>query len=299
MKPRSAVAAHIVALLSFPVYSFALQTSVVLLGTGTPYPSPNNQGPATAIVVGDRYFLVDAGAGVMRQVNAAKLSLKGPTAAFITHLHSDHTLGYPDLIFTTWIMQRHHPFAVYGPTGLQEMTDHFIAAYEQDIPIRTDGLEQETPEGYVVTVREITPGVIFDSLDVLVTAIPVPHGTWKEAYAYRFDTPDRSVVISGDMRPSEEFVLATQGVDVLVSEVYPEVRLAPEDRPGGEHWPQYMKEFHTSDVELGRMAARIQPKLLILHHIVWMGGTEKELLNGIRKGGFRGKTVIGKDLERY
>ncbi|HEY5614377.1 MAG TPA: MBL fold metallo-hydrolase [Bacteroidota bacterium] len=277
----------------------AQQTSIVLLGTGTPYPSPTNQGPATAIVVGDRYFLVDAGVGVMRQINAAKLSVKGPTAAFITHLHSDHTLGIPDLLFTTWIMQRHHPFPMYGPTGLQKMTDHFIAAYEQDIPIRTDGLEQETPEGYRVTVHEIAPGVIYDSADVLVTAIPVPHGSWKEAYAFRFDTPSRSIVISGDMRPSEEFVSAAHGVDVFISEVYPEVRLAPENRPGGEHWPQYMKEFHISDVELGKLASEIQPKLLILHHIVWMGGTEQELLNGIRKGGFKGKIVIGKDLERY
>ncbi|HEY4613696.1 MAG TPA: MBL fold metallo-hydrolase [Bacteroidota bacterium] len=288
----------LVAILSLTT-CLAQQTSVVLLGTGNPYPSPTAQGPATAIVVSDRYFLVDAGTGVMRQINAAKLSIKGPTAAFITHLHSDHTLGYPDLIFTTWIMQRHHPFPVYGPSGLQKMTDHFIAAYEQDIPIRTFGLERETPEGYQVNVHEISPGIVYDSSGVRVTAILVPHGNWKEAYAYRFDTPGRSIVISGDMKPSEEFVNSTRGVDVLVSEVYPEVRLAPENRPGGEHWPQYMREFHTSDVELGQMAARIEPKLLVLHHIVWMGGTEKELLEGIRKGGFNGKVVVGKDLERY
>ena len=272
---------------------------MILLGTGTPYPDPKAQGPATAIVVGDRYFLVDAGTGVMRQANAAQLSRKGPAALFITHLHSDHTLGYADLIFTTWIMQRHLPTPVYGPQGLRKMTDHLLSAFEQDISIRMEGLERETPGGFRVNVHEIAPGVVYDSAGVRVTAIPVLHGSWNESFAYRFDTPDRSLVISGDTRPSEDLVKAAQGVDLLVHEVYPAVRLAPEGRPGGEHWPEYMRQFHTSDAELGALASRIQPKLLVLSHIVWLGGTEQELLAGIRKGGFTGKVVVGHDLERY
>ena len=274
-------------------------TAVVLLGTGMPYPDPKAQGPATAIVVGDRYFVVDVGSGVMRQLNAAKLSLKGPAALFITHLHSDHLMGYPDLIFTSWIMQRHRTMPVFGPPGLQKMTDHLIAAFEEDISIRTDGLERETPEGYRVTVQEISAGVVYDSADVRVTAIPVHHGSWKEAFGYRFDTPDRSIVISGDARPSEELIKAAQGVDVLIHEVYPAAKLAPEKRPGGEYWPEYMRQFHTSDVELGVLAARAQPKLLVVYHIVRMGGTDKELLAAIRRGGFRGKAVVGHDLEKF
>src|SRR5882762_415047 len=111
------------------------QTQIILLGTGTPYPDPNASGPATAVVVGKRVFLFDAGAGVMRRMNAAGLPISGPEAVFITHLHSDHTLGYPDLILTSWIMRRASPLPVYGPHGLQRMTAHLIAAYAQDIHV--------------------------------------------------------------------------------------------------------------------------------------------------------------------
>lgn len=278
----------------------AVPTQIVLLGTGTPYPDPAASGPATAIVVGDRVFLIDAGPGVMRRLNAAGLPINGVEALFITHLHSDHTLGYPDLIFTSWVMGRRSPLQAYGPRGLRRMTDHLIAAYAEDIHVRTYGLEREAPGGYRVTVHEIQPGIIYNRDGIRVRAIPVLHGSWKEAYAYRIDTPDRSILISGDTRPSEALVSAANGVDVLIHEVYSAVRLAPEKRPGGEYWPQYMREFHTSDIELGRMAARIRPGLLILYHIVRTGRpTNDELLAGVRAGGYKGRVVIGNDLERY
>jgi ribonuclease BN (tRNA processing enzyme) len=277
----------------------AQRTEIVLLGTGTPYPDPNASGPATAVVVGKRVFLFDAGAGVMRRVNAAGLPISGAEAVFITHLHSDHTLGYPDLILTSWIMRRTSPLAVYGPHGLRRMTRHLIAAYSEDIRIRTVGLEREVAGGYRVNVHEIRAGVVYERDGVRVTAIRVPHGSWKEAYAYRIDTPDRSIVISGDTRPSEALVRASRGVDVLVHEVYSPINLAAEDRPGGKYWPQYMREFHTSDVELGALAARIKPKLLVLTHIILFGTTNEDLLAGVRKGGFTGRVVVGKDLERY
>lgn len=274
-------------------------TKVILLGTGTPYPSPTESGPATAIVYGKRIFLFDAGAGVMRRINAAKLPISGPEATFITHLHSDHTLGYADVILTTWIMRRVKPLEVYGPHGLQRMTDFLLKAYSEDINVRIDGLEKELPEAYKVKVHEIEPGVIYDSAGIKVTAVPVLHGNWKEAYAFRIDTPDKSIIISGDTRPCEELINASKGIDILIHEVYPESKAAPENRPGGEYWPQYLKEFHTSDVELGAIAKKINPKLLILYHIVRMGATDKELIDGIIKGGYSGEIIIGKDLDRY
>ena len=112
-------------------------------------------------------------------------------------------------------------------------------------------------------------------------------------------TQDRSVVVSGDTRYSENLINAAQGVDVLVHEVYSAAKLKPEQRPGGEDWPQYMREFHTSDTELGALAARAQPKLLILSHIIRMGATDDELLAGIRLGGFTGRAEVGRDLDRY
>ena len=274
-------------------------TEVVLLGTGMPYPDPNASGPATAVVIGKRVLLFDAGPGVMRRLKAANLPINGPEALFITHLHSDHTLGYPDLILTSWVMRRAKPFPVYGPRGLRRMTNHLLAAFSEDIHIRTHGLEHEVPGGYRVNVREISAGVVYQRDGVRVTAIRVPHGNWKEAFAYRIDTPDRSIVISGDTRPSEALIKASIGVDVLVHEVYSAAHLKPEDRPGGEDWPQYNREFHTSDVELGAIAARAKPKLLILSHIIRMGATDEELIAAVRKGGFTGRVVIGKDLDRY
>ncbi len=273
-------------------------TVVVLLGTGTPYPDPHRQGPATAVVYGERVFLFDAGTGVERQLRAAKLPIGGVTALFVTHLHSDHTLGYPDLILTSWVMRRAAPLEAYGPPGLQAMTDDVMAAWSEDIRIRTEGLEREVPGGQRVDVHEIGPGVAYDSAGVRITAIPVLHGSWAHAYGYRIDTPDRSVVISGDTRPAPALEAAARGVDVLVHEVYPAGRVAPEDRPGGSHWPEYLKQFHTSDVELGGIAARAQPKLLLLTHVIWSGASPDEVVAGIRKGGYRGSVVVGEDLMR-
>lgn len=274
-------------------------TEIVLLGTGMPYPDPNSSGPATAVVIGKRVLLFDAGPGVMRRMKAANLPINGPEALFITHLHSDHTLGYPDLILTSWVMRRAAPFAVYGPRGLRRMTNHLLAAYSEDIQIRTEGLEREVPGGFRVNVREIHEGVVYERQGVRVTAIRVPHGNWKDSFAYRVDTSDRSIVISGDTRPSEALIKASSGLDVLIHEVYSAKHLKPEDRPGGHLWPQYNREFHTSDVELGAIAARIKPKLLIMTHIIRMGATDEELIAGIRKGGFTGPVVVGKDLDRY
>ena len=274
-------------------------TVVVLLGTGTPNPDPTAQGPATAVVLGSRVFLFDAGPGVMRQMRAAGLSIRGPEAVFFTHLHSDHTLGYPDLIFTSWVMGRRAPLESFGPTGLKAMTDHLTAAYAEDIQVREQGLEHQTPGGWHVNVHEIKPGVAYRKNGVTVTAFAVPHGSWKQAFGYRIDTPDRSIVISGDTSPSVALEKAATGVDVLVHEVYPEAQIKPEERAGGGDWPLYMRSFHTSDRELGGIAARSRPHLLVLTHIVRMGGTDAQLLDGVRAGGYKGVVVVGKDLGRY
>lgn len=275
------------------------RTEVILLGTGMPYPDPKASGPATAVVSGGQFLLFDVGAGVMRQINAAGLPITGPQALFITHLHTDHTFGYAELVLTSWIMRRRAPIKIYGPPGLRKMSEKLLAAYAEDIRIRTEGLEREIPGAYKVDVQEIRPGVVYDVNGVRVTAFPVQHGSWKHAYGYRVDAADRSIVISGDTRPSESLVSASKDVDVLVHEVYCEKYLAKEERPGGEFWPQYMREFHTSDVELGELAQRIKPKLLIMTHIIRLRASDDELLAGIRKGGFSGNVVVGKDLGRY
>ncbi len=272
--------------------------TVVLLGTGMPRPNPAASGPATAVVIGDRVFLVDAGPGVERQLAGAGLPINGVSAVFITHLHSDHTLGYPDLVFTSWVMGRHTPLEAYGPPGLRAMTDHIVAAWKEDIAIRTEGLEREPAGGYRVAVHEVKPGVVYDSAGVRVMAIAVEHGSWAHAYGYLFEAGGHRVVISGDTRPSEAVVRAARHADILVHEVYSAARLAPEERAGGNLWPRYMHSFHTSDAELGVLAKSADPRMLVLTHLIRMGASDSELVAGVRQGGYTGKVLVGHDLQR-
>ena len=278
-------------------------TELVMLGTGMPRPDPKCFGPATAVVYDGRVFLFDAGAGVMRRMAAAGLSIRGPEAVFITHLHSDHTLGYPDLILTTWVMGRRTPLQAYGPVGLKKMTKHVLAAWSEDIQVRIEGLEQQTTTGYKVAVHEFDVadrgGTVYEKDGVRITAIPVLHGCWKQAFGFRIDTPDRSIVISGDTVPVTTILEASRGVDVLVHEVYPASQVAPELRVGGEVWPSYMREFHTSDLELGLLAADAKPGKLVLHHIVRHEEDDAELIATIRAAGYEGEIVVAKDLDRY
>lgn len=276
-------------------------TTVILLGTGTPVTIARAQGPATAVVAGGRLFVFDAGPGVMRQIEAAGLPYRrGPvTALFLTHLHSDHTLGYPDLIFSSWVMGRRDPLRVIGPPGTKRMTKLLLEAWREDIDVRTRGLERGVPGGWAVDVRETKGGVVYDSAGVTIRAFRVPHGNWEWSFGYRIEAPGKSIVISGDTAPCTAVEEAARGVDVLVHECYPEVRLKPEDRPGGDEWPKYMRAFHTSDRELGALAARAKPRLLVLSHVVRMGGTDEELLAGVRAGGYAGDVVIARDLDRY
>jgi ribonuclease Z len=287
----------VAAMLCLAAPASAQHTKVVLLGTGFPRPDPAAWGPATAVVVGERVFLVDAGVGVERRLAAAHLPINGVTRVFITHLHSDHTLGLADLILTSWVMQRRGPLELSGPPGLQAMVDHLMAAYAVDLKARTEGLEHETLDNSRVSVQEITPGVLYDSAGVKVTAFRVDHGPLV-AFGYRFDTPGRVVVVSGDTRPSEDLVKASEGADVLVHEVYSGSHLKVENRPGGADWPAYMRSLHTSDVELGQLAERIHPKLLVLTHIIRMGATDDEMVAAVRQG-FKGEVVMGKDLGEY
>src|SRR5256885_2491344 len=216
-----------------------IRTKVVLLGTGTPAPDPDRSGPATAVVVDDVAYIVDLGPGVVRRARAAATahSLKAlePTnlrIAFLTHLHSDHTIGFPDLIFTPWTMGRRVPLEVYGPKGLKEMADHLLAAYHIDIDTRTnpDGNQRTFPEGSKVNVHEIASGVVYKDGKVTVTAFPTKHA--MESYGYRFDTPDRTVVISGDTNPTQATVDACRGCDVLVHEVHTPAWLAARPEAG-------------------------------------------------------------------
>src|SRR5262249_51636762 len=149
-------------------------TQVIVLGSGNPSATPDAWGPAVAIVVNDAAYLVDCGPGVVRRAAAAEqkgiAALKAANLrhVFITHLHSDHTLGYPDLIFSSWTLGRTEPLQAYGPRGLASMTEHIEKAWEKDVDIRTNGLEHGNLTGYKVQVHEIEPGIVFKDSNVTV-----------------------------------------------------------------------------------------------------------------------------------
>ena len=275
-------------------------TQVVMLGTGTPVADPDRSGPAVAIVVNGRAFLVDCGPGVVRRAAAAlaegfpELKANALDIVFITHLHSDHTVGYPDLIFSPWVLGRKAPLEAYGPRGLKAMTAHIEKAWTEDIRVRREGLEQANATGYKVNVHEIGPGVVYRDGNVTVTAFRVKHGIWKEAYGYTFQTSDRKIVISGDTAPTDEVVKACNGCDVLLHEVY---------NPHGkelhdEHWNSYFRTFHTSPTELADIARRAHPKLLVVYHQVLEGLPEEDLVEQINLV-YSGKWVSAKDLGVY
>ena len=275
-------------------------TLVVMLGTGTPNPDPERSGPATAVIAGGQAYLVDCGPGVVRRAEAAwqrgtdELDMPGLTRLFVTHLHSDHTAGYADLILTPWVLDREQPLEVYGPPGIISMTDHILAAYAEDIDIRLHGKQPQNESGIRVEAHEIAPGEIYEDENVKVTAFAVPHGTWEHAFGFRFDTADRSVVITGDTTPSDSVVEACSGCDVLVHEVY--AKAGFDGRT--PDWQAYHKASHTSGIELGEIAARARPKLLVLYHQLMWGATEEELMAEIRRS-FDGEVVFADDLDVY
>ena len=299
----------------------APRTKVVLLGTGTPVPDPERSGPATAIVVDDSAYLVDFGPGVVRRAKGAVLD-RGITqlepanlkVVFVTHLHSDHTAGYPDLILTGWSSGRHTPLEVYGPIGLQSMTDHILQAYRIDIQTRTNpgGDQRGNQEGWKVNAHEIKPGVIYKDAKVTVTAFPTQHA--MESYGFRFDTLDRSIVISGDTSPTEETIKACNGCDVLIHEVRTLELFSnlPEERRS------FGSKNHTTSDQLAALATKAKPRLLIAYH-AWIAWGPSVLPSGeesvvLTTGGFHsspdalqkeiaarysGHFVIGRDLDVY
>jgi ribonuclease BN (tRNA processing enzyme) len=294
-----------------PQERLASKTQVVMLGTGTPLPDPDRAGPSTALIVNGTAYLVDAGTGVVRHAAAARdrgikaLEPKNLKIAFLTHLHSDHTLGLADLILTPWTMGRTEPLELYGPPGTRSMVQHLLEAYAVDIKTRIEGLERSSPSGYHVNVHEIAAGLAYKDANVTVTAFDAHHGSIP-AYGYRFEAPDRTVVIAGDGSGKNEAPDNCRGCDVLIAEAYTlaSLEMVP------PQWKQYRQAFHASSKELADVANRTKPATLVLYHIGNAGcdqvgtqacrdaGSETQLLAEIRKI-YKGRVVAAHDLDVY
>ncbi len=277
------------------------KTKIVLLGTGNPNPDPNHSGPSVAIITNGTPYLIDFGPGLIRQAAAltpryggdiTELEARCLKKAFLTHLHSDHTIGYPDLILTPWVMGRDEPLEVFGPEGTRELTDRILKAYRADIQYRLNGLEPINNLGWHVKVHEIGDGLIYADENINVEAFSVQHGSWSNAFGYRFSTPDKVIVISGDTTPCENIYQFGMGADVLIHEVYYQEAF---DRLEAS-WQKYHAAHHTSTLELAKIARVTQPGTLVLYHTLFWGGTSEDILQEIRTI-YGGKVLVGSDSQ--
>jgi ribonuclease BN (tRNA processing enzyme) len=275
-------------------------TKLILLGTGTPFADPTKSGPSLAIVVNNTSYIVDCGPGVVRRAaEASKLGFPSLEAAqlktlFITHLHSDHTIGLADIILTPAVLDRNAPIRIYGPVGSKKMTDDLMSAYKEDIAIRINGLEKGDAIAYQVYTNEIKEGQIYKDSNLTVTAFNVQHGQWDNAFGFVFQTKDKKIVISGDCTYSENLIKYAKDCDILVHEVYSDAGL----KKRTQRWQDYHSSFHTSTYQLADIANKVKPKLLILNHQLTFGTSLQSLLDELKLK-YAGPVVNGADLDVF
>jgi ribonuclease BN (tRNA processing enzyme) len=274
------------------------RTRVVLLGTkGGPTPSPFRAAPATLIEIAGRAFVVDCGNGVANQLAKARMPLLRLAHIFVTHNHSDHMADVGTLIELAWSSGLITPVTVHGPPPIRQIVHDQLAAYAYDIAgrIREEGRAPLAPLVHIV--ERAAPGVVLREADVTVTSALVDHETIRPAFAYRFDTPGRSIVISGDTRYSDNLVRLAKGADLLIHEAI----YAPAiDHMGGEAAPtlrEHLHRSHTTTEDVGLIAARAGVKKLVLSHLVPADPaiTDEMWLAGVRRN-FAGEAVVGRDL---
>lgn len=267
---------------------------VILLGTGYPRPDPQRAGPSTGILVGDKLFVVDAGRCTTQRIWEAGVPLRSIRAVFLTHLHSDHISGLPDLFSTSWIFGRYTPLELYGPEGTSAMADALLQFFAVDIPIRRDQTEMHPAAGTTIRTHTVTEGVVYEDEDVRISAFRVNHEPVEHAFGYRFDGSGRSVVISGDTAPSENLIRHARGVDILIHEVYLPEHFDHSDSP---EVAARLKAYHTSATEAGQVAARAAVKMLVLTHVIPTDG-EAEILRRASRH-YKGPILVGRDLMRF
>jgi ribonuclease BN (tRNA processing enzyme) len=275
-------------------------TKLIVLGSGTPNPDPNRAGSAYAVVVNETPYLIDFGPGVIRR--AASLSppwggkieamtVKNFEHAFLTHIHSDHSAGLADLLLTPWIMGRDKKLNLYGPKGLEQMASSTLEAFEDDINYRIYGTQPSNKIGYKFNFYLLTEGLIYEDENVSVEAFTVPHGSFDDAYGFRFTTEDKVIVFSGDTGPSKTLEKFAAGADILVHEVYSNAGFLKKTKD----WQVYHQGHHTSTFEVGEIASRAKPKLLLLSHILFWGSTTDEILKETQST-YKGEIKIAEDL---
>ncbi len=270
---------------------------ITLLGTGNPRPNMERFGPSILVEAGTQRLLIDAGRGAAQRLFeiGQRDLLVGIDTLLLTHLHSDHTVGLPDVWLTSWIFGRTRALSLLGPPGTVEMAGHLAQAYQWDITTRSKD-EGFPAEGVRLAAANVAPGVVYDVEGLRVTAFAVDHGAFAvPAYGYRVDYRGRSAVFSGDMRFDERFVDYAKGVDVMVMEVIsPEV----EARRAQVQDPKALARIlarHISPEQAGTLFARATPRLAVFTHVVPSPATAADLIPPTRRT-YAGPLAVGYDL---
>ncbi|HSS28267.1 MAG TPA: MBL fold metallo-hydrolase [Usitatibacter sp.] len=278
------------------------KSRLILLGTaGGPTPKPNRSAPANVIVVNGASYVIDCGNGVARQMVLAKLKLSSMRSVFLTHQHSDHNADYGNLLLLAWATDLTKRVDTYGPPPLAEMTKQFLALNDYDIRTRIAD-EGRPPLKDLIVPHEITAGgPVMQDENVKVTAGLVEHPPVTPAFAYRFDCPDRSIVFSGDTRPSKNLVELAKGADVLVHEVMhmPSLEQLIASETNAKTLREHLLASHTTCEEVGRVATEAGVKTLVLSHFV-PGGypfLKDEVWADAVRPHFSGNLVVGHDLQ--
>ena len=270
-----------------------LKTKIILLGTGTPVLDSDRMGPSLVIQYEDEVIIFDAGPGLVRRAKKSELNHKLLTVLFLSHLHSDHTSGLPDFMFTPSVLGRPGPVKIYGPPGTRDMVENIEKAYAQDVHIRVHGNEQGKAKNYVYEVIEIESGKIYKENNFQIIPFSVEHGEWP-SFGFRITTPDRTIIYSGDTKPCDNIIKYSKGCDVLIHEVYG-IAVFQKDDLG---WQKYHPRMHTSTIELAHIANEIKPDLLVLNHQLFFDNSESELLSQITNL-YEGRVVSGHDLDVF
>jgi len=277
------------------------KTRLILLGTGGgPRPRKASSASAQVIVANDTAYVVDCGNGVARQLIFAGVALPKLRHIFITHHHSDHNADYGNLIWLAWAAGLRTRVDTWGPPPLEKMTRLFFEmnAYDIDTRIADEG---RVPLAPLVHVHELSEGgPVMQDENVKVTTALVHHPPVVPSFGYRFDAPDRSIVISGDTAPSDNLIRLAQGADVLVHEVLyaPALDRLVARVPNAATLKQSIMSHHTTAEDAGRVAQAAGVKMLVLSHLVPADDpaiTEQMWIDAARAH-YKGPIVVGKDL---
>jgi ribonuclease Z len=267
---------------------------VTLLGTGVPHPDPDRYGASTLVEAGEQRLVFDCGRGALLRVSQTGTPIKEANKLFLTHLHSDHTVGIPDLWLTPWIFGRWtEPFYVWGPPGTKQMMRRLEEAFEFDLAIRP--VHDLLPvEGAGIVAQDVGEGVVFEEGGVRVTAFEVDHRPIQPSYGYRIDFKGRAAVLSGDTRFCENLIQHAKGADLLVHNVG---AARPEDVKALERYRRIMA-LHSHPEETGELFARVKPRLAVYTHMVLFKVGREEVIELTRKT-YAGPLEIGEDLMAF